>query len=146
MQTQEGLTMGKETVIEVFSANVVETRFENIDRDTIELAKEYTVARAPHREWIEKLTPHDEIVAKFWHQVDFSKTVNSENAQKVLDLVEEMEGLPSFFRSNLKNQENVVWFHPRYACSSQIDAEDGAKGGVFQRSHISSCHQRKSVS
>jgi hypothetical protein len=39
MQTQEGLTMGKETVIEAFSANVVETRFENIDRDTIELAK-----------------------------------------------------------------------------------------------------------
>ena len=33
-------------------------------------------------------------------------------------------GLPGFFRSNLKHQENVVWFHPRYSCSSQIDVEE----------------------
>ena len=33
-------------------------------------------------------------------------------------------GLPGFFRSNLTNQENIVWFHPRYACSSQIDVEE----------------------
>jgi hypothetical protein len=26
--------------------------------------------------------------------------------------------------SNLKNQESVVWFHPRYACSSQIDVKE----------------------
>ncbi len=36
----------------------------------------------------------------------------------------EMGGLPGFFRSNLKNQEGIVWFHPRYACSSQIDVEE----------------------
>jgi hypothetical protein len=35
-----------------------------------------------------------------------------------------MGGLPGFFRSNLKNQESIVWFHPRYACSSQIDVEE----------------------
>ena len=33
-------------------------------------------------------------------------------------------GLPGFFRSNLKNQENIVWFHPRYSCSSQIDVKE----------------------
>jgi hypothetical protein len=33
-------------------------------------------------------------------------------------------GVPGYFRSNLKNQENIVWFHPRYACSSQIDVEE----------------------
>lgn len=33
-------------------------------------------------------------------------------------------GLHGFFRSNLKNQENIVWFHPRYVCSSQIDVEE----------------------
>jgi hypothetical protein len=36
----------------------------------------------------------------------------------------QMGGLPGFFRSNLKNQESIVWFHPRYACSSQIDVEE----------------------
>lgn len=35
-----------------------------------------------------------------------------------------MGGLTGFFRSNLKNQESIVWFHPRYACSSQIDVEE----------------------
>lgn len=33
-------------------------------------------------------------------------------------------GHPGFFRSNLPDQENVVWFHPRYACKSQIDVEE----------------------
>ncbi|MFC1862559.1 hypothetical protein ACFL1Z_01215 [Thermodesulfobacteriota bacterium] len=31
--------MSKETVIEAFSANVVDTRFDNFDSDTVELAK-----------------------------------------------------------------------------------------------------------
>jgi hypothetical protein len=50
-----------------------------------------------------------------------------ENPVKWRELMAElrkMEGLPGFFRSNLKNQENIVWFHPRYACSSQIDVEE----------------------
>jgi hypothetical protein len=33
-------------------------------------------------------------------------------------------GLTGFFRSNLPNQENIVWFHPRYSCKSQIDVEE----------------------
>jgi hypothetical protein len=33
-------------------------------------------------------------------------------------------GLPGFMKSNLKNQENIVWFHPRYSCSSQIDVKE----------------------
>ena len=33
-------------------------------------------------------------------------------------------GHPGFFRSNLPNQENVVWIHPRYGCKSQIDVEE----------------------
>ncbi|MFC1862557.1 hypothetical protein ACFL1Z_01205 [Thermodesulfobacteriota bacterium] len=38
--------------------------------------KEYTVARTPRREWVKKPTPRDELIAKFWHQVDFSQTVS----------------------------------------------------------------------
>jgi hypothetical protein len=33
-------------------------------------------------------------------------------------------GHPFFMRSNLKNQENIVWVHPRYATSSQTDVEE----------------------
>ena len=33
-------------------------------------------------------------------------------------------GHGSFMRSNLKNQERIVWVHPRYACSSQIDVAE----------------------
>ena len=33
-------------------------------------------------------------------------------------------GLPGFMKSNLKNQEDVVWFHPRYSCSSQTDVKE----------------------
>ena len=44
--------------------------------------------------------------------------------QKLIGELTKMEGLPGFFRSNLKDQENIVWFHPRYACSSQVDVEE----------------------
>lgn len=68
--------------------------------------KEYTVSRAPNREWVEKPTPRDEIIAKFWHQVDFSQTVSRKNAQKVLDLVvkiEEVENVNKIVELLLKN-------------------------------------------
>lgn len=53
--------------------------------------KEYTEARAPRREWTKNPTPRDEIVAKFRHQVDFSKTVSRENAEKLLKSIENLE-------------------------------------------------------
>ncbi|MBN1848195.1 MAG: MmgE/PrpD family protein [Deltaproteobacteria bacterium] len=53
--------------------------------------KEYTIARKPNREWTKRPTPRDEIKAKFRHQVDFAKTVNKENAEKLLVLIEKLE-------------------------------------------------------
>lgn len=50
-----------------------------------------------------------------------------ENPVKWGELMREllkMGGHPGFFRSNLKGQENILWFHPRYACKSQIDVEE----------------------
>jgi len=50
-----------------------------------------------------------------------------DNPQKWGELMRELMqkgGLPGFFRSNLVNQENIVWFHPRYSCTSQIDVEE----------------------
>jgi hypothetical protein len=50
-----------------------------------------------------------------------------DNPQKYSELMQQLMkqgGHPGGMRSNLKNQENVMWFHPRYACSSQIDVEE----------------------
>ena len=54
-------------------------------------------------------------------------TSDKTNPAKWTELMHELiqkGGHPGFFRSNLKNQENIVWFHPRYATSSQIDVEE----------------------
>ncbi len=54
---------------------------------------------------------------------DFRKT----NPAKWTELMQELMqkgGHPFFMRSNLKNQENIVWVHPRYATSSQTDVEE----------------------
>ena len=54
---------------------------------------------------------------------DFRKT----HPQKWGELMRETMqkgGHGSFMRSNLKNQERIVWVHPRYACSSQIDVTE----------------------
>lgn len=54
---------------------------------------------------------------------DFRKT----QPQKYAELMRETMskgGHGSFMRSNLKNQERIVWVHPRYACSSQVDVAE----------------------
>ena len=33
-------------------------------------------------------------------------------------------GHPRYIKSNLKDQDSIVWFHPRYPCSSQTDVEE----------------------
>jgi hypothetical protein len=54
---------------------------------------------------------------------DFRKT----NPQKWSDLMQDLMrkgGHPFFMRSNLKGQESIVWVHPRYSNSSEIDVEE----------------------
>jgi hypothetical protein len=60
---------------------------------------------------------------KFMKVDDFRKT----NPEKWGELMQELiqkGGHPFFMRSNLKNQESIVWVHPRYQNSSQIDVEE----------------------
>ena len=54
---------------------------------------------------------------------DFRRGNTAAWNQMMEDLIKQ-GGIPGFFRSNLPNQENVVWFHPRYSCKSQIDVEE----------------------
>jgi hypothetical protein len=43
-------------------------------------------------------TPKNEIIAKYMNNVDYSRTVSEDNAQRVLELSENMEGLDSVSR------------------------------------------------
>lgn len=45
------------------------------------------------RDWTQKPTPREEILAKFWHQVEFSKTISRKNAEKLLGLLDRLEQL-----------------------------------------------------
>jgi hypothetical protein len=49
-------------------------------------------------------------------------------------------GVPGFFRSNLKGQENILWFHPRYACSSQIDVDELTRVEILGRERMLLTH------
>jgi hypothetical protein len=54
---------------------------------------------------------------------DFRKT----NFRKWGELMQDLSqqgGHTFFMRSNLKGQDNIVWIHPRFATSSQIDVEE----------------------
>jgi hypothetical protein len=54
---------------------------------------------------------------------DFRRTNPLKWGEMMQELMKQ-GGHPGFFRSNLKGQENIIWIHPRYACSSQIDVEE----------------------
>jgi hypothetical protein len=66
----------------------------------------------------------------YWiDNVNFMRTddFRKENPGKWGELMGELMqkgGHPGFMRSNLKNQEKIVWVHPRYANSSQTDVEE----------------------
>ena len=53
--------------------------------------REFTESGTPNRDWVDKGTPQEQILAKFWHQVDFSQTVRRENAEKLLELLDRLE-------------------------------------------------------
>jgi FAD dependent oxidoreductase len=51
-----------------------------------------------------------------------------------------MGGHPGFMRSNLRNQEDVLWFHPRYPCSSQIDVDELTRVEILGREKMLLTH------
>jgi hypothetical protein len=54
---------------------------------------------------------------------DFKQTQPEKFAALQQEIVK-AGGHPRYIKSNLKDQDSVVWFHPRYACSSQVDVEE----------------------
>ncbi len=60
--------------------------------------KEYIEEKSAARDWVTNPIGKDKILAKFWHQVEFSKTVKEKNARKLLDLIEHLEDLDDVSR------------------------------------------------
>ncbi len=61
--------------------------------------------------------------------VDLKKAEDFKNSnpEKYAELQQEAEKAgahPRYIKSNLKDQDSLVWYHPRFACSSQIDVEE----------------------
>ena len=54
---------------------------------------------------------------------EFRKTRSEEYAEQAKEL-SALGGQPGFLKSNLKNQESLVWFHNRFPNTSQIDVEE----------------------
>lgn len=54
---------------------------------------------------------------------EFRQSQPEKNEEQMQELMR-IGGHPNFIKSNLKNQDSVVWIHPRYANSSQIDVEE----------------------
>jgi 2-methylcitrate dehydratase PrpD len=57
--------------------------------------KEYSETDKVNRDWVFKGTPKSEILEKYWHQVDFSRTISKTNAEKILALVDRLDELDS---------------------------------------------------
>ena len=76
-------------------------RLEITLRIVMQDGKEYTESAVGNFDWIEKPIPHESILDKFWHQVEFSKTVSRQNAEKLvkkLDALEEEDSVESITR------------------------------------------------
>lgn len=71
---------------------------------------------------------------------DFRKS-HPEKWNELVREIMKMELHPGFFRSNLKNQENVVWVHPRYAATSQFDVEELTRVEFLGRERMLSTHE-----
>lgn len=71
---------------------------------------------------------------------DFRKSRPDKYEELVGDLAK--SGLHTgFFRSNLKNQEDIVWVHPRYAAESQVDVEELTRVEFVGREKMLATHE-----
>jgi hypothetical protein len=71
---------------------------------------------------------------------DFRKENPAKWGELMMDLMKQ-GGHPGFMRSNLRNQERVVWIHPRYANSSQIDNEELTRVEMLGRRKMQLTHE-----
>lgn len=70
---------------------------------------------------------------------DFRKTYPDKYEQLVAEMAQ--NGLhPGFLRSNLKNQESIVWVHPRYAAGDQFDVEELTRVEILGREKMLATH------
>ncbi len=71
---------------------------------------------------------------------DFRKTNPKKWGELMRDLMQK-GGHPGFMRSNLRDQDNIVWIHPRYANSSQTDVEELTRVEMLGREKMLLTHE-----
>jgi hypothetical protein len=54
---------------------------------------------------------------------EFKQSYPEKHAE-IMQGVAKSGGHPRYIKSNLKDQDSVVWFHPRYPCTDQTDVEE----------------------
>jgi 2-methylcitrate dehydratase PrpD len=83
--------ISKIKMAELTEGNMESARIKVIMRDGREFERFTEIARGDPRNPLSR----DELIAKFWTNIEFSRTISKDNAQKVLDLIEDLENLDS---------------------------------------------------
>jgi hypothetical protein len=78
--------------------------------------------------------------------VDLKKAEDFKQSQpekfaEMRDELLKMGAHPNFIKSNLKNQDSIVWIHPRYPVSSQIDVEELTRVEFLGRKKMTVTHE-----
>jgi hypothetical protein len=93
-------------------------------------------------EYVSKIDPRlriSHLCFCFWiTNVDLKKAdyFKLSHPQKQEELVQELTkagGFPFYFKTLLKTQEGVIWFHPHLECSSQTDVEEMTRVDITSR-------------
>jgi 2-methylcitrate dehydratase len=53
--------------------------------------QEFTESKGPVREWVTTPITREQVIKKYWHQVDFTRNIAKTKAEKILDLVLNLE-------------------------------------------------------
>jgi 2-methylcitrate dehydratase PrpD len=83
--------ISKIKMAELTQGNMESARIKIIMQDGREFSQFTEIARGDPRNPISR----DELIAKFWTNIEFSRTITQKNAQKALDLIENLENLDS---------------------------------------------------
>jgi 2-methylcitrate dehydratase PrpD len=53
--------------------------------------QEFTESKGPAREWVKNPITREQVIKKYWHQVDFTKNISKTKAEKILGLILNIE-------------------------------------------------------
>jgi len=93
-------------------------------------------------EYISKIDPAlriSHLCFCFWivnvdiEKVDEFKLSHPQKHEELIQELTSLSGFPFYFKTLLKTQEGVIWFHPHLECSSQTDVEEMTRVDITSR-------------